>query len=125
MKTLARALGLALCFAAPGLHAEEVNIQKDLPSVTVQTQSGPVDIKRIQDNANQLTGEWALTSRPCPPFCIQPMQVAEGVTTIGELELLEMAGQGESHSLGGRRRIVAGGAGLLLQADEAWPQRPA
>lgn len=90
MKTLAKALGLALCFAAPGLHAEEVNIRKDLPSVTVQTQRGPVDIKRIQDNANQLTGEWALTSRPCPPFCIQPMQVAEGVTTIGELELLEM-----------------------------------
>lgn len=90
MNHRAPALGLMLLVAAPGLHAEEVNIQKDLPSVTVQTPSGPVEIRRNQDTAHQLTGEWARTSRPCPAFCIQPMTVAEGVTTIGELELLDM-----------------------------------
>ena len=76
--------------AGPLAAQEAVNISPDVPSVTVQTPSGSMDISRIQDNANEVTGEWALTSRPCPPFCIQPMTPAPGVTTIGELELLDM-----------------------------------
>lgn len=69
---------------------EPVNIRPDLPSVTVETPAGPVTISRIQDNAHEVTGEWAQTSRACPPFCIQPMTPAEGVRTIGELELLDL-----------------------------------
>jgi rhodanese-related sulfurtransferase len=49
-----------------------------------------VKIERIQDTKHEISGEWALTSRSCPPFCIQPNSPAEGVTTIGELELIEM-----------------------------------
>jgi rhodanese-related sulfurtransferase len=71
-------------------QGKPVNIRPDVPSVTVQTEAGPVTISRIQDNAHQITGDFALTSRACPPFCIQPMSPAEGVTTIGELELLDM-----------------------------------
>jgi rhodanese-related sulfurtransferase len=67
-----------------------VQIRPDIMAVPVETPSGTVEISRIQDNANVITQAWAKTSRPCPPFCIQPMQVAEGVTTIGELELMEM-----------------------------------
>lgn len=52
--------------------------------------NGPVEIRRIQDTDNKIDGEWARTSRPCPNFCIQPNTPAEGVTTIGELELIEM-----------------------------------
>ncbi|MGB5558595.1 MAG: rhodanese-like domain-containing protein [Paracoccaceae bacterium] len=81
----------ALLFALPvEAVAEPVNIAPDMPLVTVETPDGPVEIRRIQDNAHEITGEWARTSRPCPPFCIQPMSPAEGVTTIGELELLAM-----------------------------------
>ncbi len=81
----------ALVLAAPALAADEmpVNIARDLPSVTVETRSGPMEIKRIQDTDHEVTGEWARTSRPCPEFCIQPMTPAPGVTTIGELELLD------------------------------------
>ena len=61
-----------------------------MPTATVQTPSGPVEIKRIQDTDNEVTGEWARTSRPCPDFCIQPMTPAPGVTTIGEIELIAM-----------------------------------
>jgi rhodanese-related sulfurtransferase len=71
-------------------EAGPVNIRPDIATVTVQTEKGPVEIGRIQDNDHEVTGEWARTSRACPPFCIQPMSPAEGVTTIGELELLEM-----------------------------------
>ncbi len=76
--------------AAPLAAQEPVNLRPDRPSVTVETPSGPVEIRRLQDNDHEITGEWARTSRPCPPFCIQPMTPAPGVTTIGELELLDM-----------------------------------
>ncbi len=84
-------LTIALSITAVSAAAEtKVGIAKDLPSVTVDTQNGPVEISRIQDTEHKLDGEWARTSRPCPNFCIQPITPAEGVTTIGELELLEM-----------------------------------
>lgn len=89
------ALGAVLTLAAAAAGAEPVNIAPDLPSVTVETGAGPVTISRIQDNAHEVTGEWAMTSRACPPFCIQPISPAEGVTTVGELELLEMLAGGE------------------------------
>ncbi|WP_439523894.1 rhodanese-like domain-containing protein [Marivita sp.] len=80
----------ALVVAGGTVQAEpEVGITKDMPSVTVQTPNGAVEIARIQDTENEVTGEWARTSRPCPNFCIQPMIPADGVTTIGELELIE------------------------------------
>lgn len=84
------ALVCLICACAPALAEEPVHIRPDLPSVTVDTPSGPAEIARNQDPQAQVTGEWARTSRPCPPFCIQPMTPAEGVRTIGELELLEM-----------------------------------
>lgn len=81
---------LMAALVSPALAEDSVNIRRDMPSVSVQTDQGPVTIARIQDNDNEISGEWARTSRACPPFCIQPMIAATGVTTIGELELLEM-----------------------------------
>lgn len=84
---------LAILAAAPPLAAQEetaVKIRPDMPSVTVETDDGPVEIERIQDREHELTGPFARTSRKCPPFCIQPMTPAEGVATIGELELIEL-----------------------------------
>ena len=83
-------LSLALIgLAVPAVAETAVGIAKDMPTATVQTESGLVEIGRIQDTENEVTGEWARTSRPCPNFCIQPMTPADGVTTIGELELIE------------------------------------
>lgn len=89
MKTLAFAIVLAF-LAHTSTAQTEVGITKDLSSVTLQTENGPVTIDRIQNTKNEIAGEWALTSRPCPDFCIQPHTAAEDVTTIGELELIEM-----------------------------------
>lgn len=92
MKAIQILMAVFLAVAAgPSLAQDlKVMIGKDRPSVTVQTPDGPVTIQREQDPDHVVTGEWARTSRPCPPFCIQPMSPAEGVTTIGELELLDM-----------------------------------
>jgi rhodanese-related sulfurtransferase len=48
-----------------------------------------VRIQREQDNFNQIDPDFAMTSRPCPPYCIQPMQLAPGVETVGELEVID------------------------------------
>ena len=103
MKTLAWIISLTL-FTATAMAENHVGITKDMPSVTVQTDNGMVQIDRVQDTKNQIDGEWALTSRPCPDFCIQPHSPAEGVTTIGELELMEMLQDPEAVVVDSRTR---------------------
>lgn len=89
MNTFAVALTLAMT-AGSALADTTVGITKDMPTATVQTRDGPVMISRIQETDNEISGEWAKTSRPCPDFCIQPISPADGVMTIGELELIAM-----------------------------------
>ncbi|OWU85511.1 sulfurtransferase [Oceanicola sp. 22II-s10i] len=88
-RTFVSALALLTAAVTPVAAQEPVNIAPGLMSVTVETEKGPVAISRIQDNTHEITGDFARTSRPCPNFCIQPMTPAEGVRTIGELELLD------------------------------------
>lgn len=66
-----------------------VMIAPDLPQVEVNHNGKPVIIRRNPDPNNRVSDDYALTSRPCPPFCIRPIQIAPGVETIGELELLD------------------------------------
>lgn len=102
--TLAAAIGLLLgshmAFAADA--EKQVNIRPDVPSVVVETADGPVTIERIQDTEHEITGYFAKTSRACPPFCIQPAQAADGVATIGELELLDMLADKEARVIDAR-----------------------
>ena len=104
--TIALALALALCAlnTAPVWATEAVNITPEIPMVEVETENGPAQIMRNPDINHMLSGEWARTSRPCPNFCIQPMNPAAGVTTIGELELLEMLQDPEALVLDSRVR---------------------
>ncbi len=85
--------------------AQDVRITPELEVFRVTINGEPVEISRIQDTANRLTNEFSKTSRPCPPFCIHPMSAAPGVTTIGELEVLDFL-----------QREVAAGTGLLVDA---------
>jgi rhodanese-related sulfurtransferase len=48
-------------------------------------------IMRNQNNANTVNPAFAKTSRPCPPFCIQPIQLRPGIETIGEQEIIHYA----------------------------------
>ncbi len=98
-----RSLCILLLWAG-AVWAEPVGITKDTMSITVETPDGSVEILRSQDTENRISKEWALTSRPCPPFCIQPMSPAEGVTTIGELEVLEFLQKPNAMVIDGRIR---------------------
>lgn len=86
-----RGWGLLAAFIA-GLACAEgkpVRLTTDLPYVDVVHDGRTFRIERNQDNDAEIDPAYAFTSRPCPPYCIQPMQLAPGVETIGELELLE------------------------------------
>ena len=89
-------LALALVFAlAPMMaNAEGIKITADLSSVTVKTMDGDVEIKRNPDPNNTINPAFAKTSRKCPPFCIQPIEVAPGVKTVGELEVVQFLAKG-------------------------------
>ena len=73
--------------------AEPVGITPEIDKVTVKHNGENVDIMRNQDNEATVNPAFAMTSRPCPPFCIQPSSLAPGVETIGEVELIEYARQ--------------------------------
>jgi len=69
------------------LVAGDVKITEELESVVIQEGDKEVKIERVQDVKHRLTSNFSKTSRECPPFCVQPMQIGK-VKTIGEIELL-------------------------------------
>ena len=81
-------ISLALLSISTTSFAVDVKITQDLSYVTVDHNGETIRIQRIQDQNNHLSGGFAKTSRKCPPFCIQPMTVAPGVATFGELEVI-------------------------------------
>lgn len=74
---------------APAAQALDVNIAADLATVEVVHNGQKVTIQRNQNQENTINPAFAKTSRKCPPFCIQPGELAPGVKTIGELEVLD------------------------------------
>ncbi len=70
-------------------HSAAVNITRDLESITVKHGSKSVKIMRNQNQKNTVNPAFAKTSRKCPPFCIQPGSLGQGVETIAELEVID------------------------------------
>ena len=66
-----------------------VKIAPWLPYATVLHQGREVILMRHQDPGNTIASRFAVTSRDCPPFCVQPMKVHAEVETLGELELID------------------------------------
>ena len=71
------------------LNALEVNIKEDLPFVDVKVNGKTIKIQRIQDTNHKLTNSYTKTSRPTPPFGIQPFQPIKGIETISELDVID------------------------------------
>jgi len=66
-----------------------VAITRELTSVIIKHEGKPFEISRTKDNDAVIPAMYAKTSRPCPPFCIQPMVIEPGIENIGELEFIE------------------------------------
>lgn len=87
-------IGLTLACAtviSSGVQAVdlEVKITKEKSYTTVKVDGELVKISRIQDTSHIIDGSYAKTSRPCPPFCINPLKIDEDVHTVAELEVIE------------------------------------
>ncbi|MGV6848496.1 MAG: rhodanese-like domain-containing protein [Marinibacterium sp.] len=97
---------MAACACLASLAAaQDVRLTEDTATKEFEIRGKTITISRIQDQSNVLTGDFAKTSRPCPPFCIHPMQAAPGVVTVGELELLDFM-----------EKSVVPGDGLLIDS---------
>lgn len=75
-------------FSPPSFAKNEVGITKSLSYLDVMHDGKIVRIERIQDTSHKLTNSFTKTSRACPPFCIQPIQLHPDIQTMGEVELL-------------------------------------
>jgi len=80
---------LSLSLFTNVLNALEVNIKKDLPFVDVNVNGKIIKIQRIQDTTHKLTNSYTKTSRPTPPFGIQPFQPIKGIETVSELDVID------------------------------------
>ncbi len=96
---------LILSIFTSSINAIEVNIKKGLPYVDVDIDGKPFRIQRIQDTKHKLTNSYSKTSRPAPPFSIQPFQPIKGIETVSELDLLNFL-----------QKKVAKNKGILVDA---------
>ncbi len=96
---------LAVLLMAQGMVSAEVNITRSLHSFEVDHGDTSIEVKRQQNPDAVITGPFAKVSRPCPPLCVQPHQVADGVKTIGIRELVDFM-----------QTELAVGEGLLIDA---------
>lgn len=79
---------LMLLFTTSLQASSGVGITPQISEVKVLHAGKAVTVERNQDPDNMVDPDFSMTSRACPPYCIQPMNLAPGVETIGEIELL-------------------------------------
>ncbi|TSA22158.1 MAG: rhodanese-like domain-containing protein [Betaproteobacteria bacterium] len=113
MRAVLRALLWLTIVAANTTGASPVNIRQDMAKALVQHAGRTVVVERNPDPEGMIDPDYMMTSRPCPPYCIQPMQLAAGVETIGELEVIAYL-----QRLGKDSTIL-----VIDSRDGDWPQR--
>jgi len=86
-------------------------ITPSLKVLDVMHHGKSVSITRASDKgATAIPKIFTETARACPPFCVQPINVAKGVETVGELEVLDYL-----------KKISHGNRGILL-VDSRTPE---
>ena len=75
------------CFSLNSF-ALDVQITGTIDKIEVKHGKKMVTVERNQDQKHLISPAFAKTSRKCPPFCAQPMHVAPGVETFGEVEVI-------------------------------------
>ena len=82
---------VAIATLAFNVQAKDVTVKitKDKSYSTVHDSGELIKISRIQDTSHVIDGSFAKTSRPCPPFCINPLSIDKRVQTVAELEVIK------------------------------------
>ncbi len=111
----ARSLFFACLLTGTALAAGDKPVQLDAIRDSLETvhNGQAVKVERIQDLDHTITGFFARTSHPCPPHCIQPLQLEPRVRTVGELEVFDFM-----------ENEVVSGRGVLIDARlPAWNKK--
>lgn len=92
----------------------EVRITEGLSYLKLRHDGEEVLLMRHQDPDHRIDAPFDRTARQCPPYCVQPMQIAPGVDTLGELELIDYL-----------QRMASGDTSVLLidSRTEDWVRR--
>lgn len=85
-----KAIAAVTCIlaSATAAQAQDVRITTFKSDSTFSLNGITFTVTRDQNTNAVLEGEFRLTSRACPPNCLQPLVIADGVETFGELEVL-------------------------------------
>ena len=81
-------------------QALDVNIVGGLPYVDVDVNGENIRIQRIQYTNHKLKNSYTKTSRPTPPFNIQPFEPIKGVRTVSELDVIDFIKENLSENEG-------------------------
>ena len=88
--TSATVVVLAVVLAGNASAADmAVGITRSMAKFEGTVNGEKITIMRNQNQSATVNPAFAKTSRKCPPFCLPPSQLAPGVATIGELEVIE------------------------------------
>lgn len=102
--------GLAVLSVPIAVTTQEVRLTDDMKSTSFEIVGETYVVARSQNNRGFIEQEFAKTGRPCPPFCITDMVAADGVKTIGELEVNNFV-----------ENVVANGKDVLVDSrDPSW-----
>lgn len=86
------------------------HIAAGLDAVDVMHKGKPVTIHRSEEKDAKMPEAFTKISRHCPPFCVQPAKIAQGVDTVGELEVL------------GYLKRIANGDRTIMVVDSRTPE---
>ncbi len=102
---LIQVIGLATALFCSHVFALDVKLNPEQDFISVKHNGKMVRVERVQDQSHVVDAAWARTSRKCPPFCAQPMEVAPGVKVAGEQEVFDFM-----------QKMVNTGKGVLIDA---------
>ncbi len=81
--------GLLLLFISFNAFSLDVKLTPKRDYIDIVHKGAEIRVQRIQDQSHVLSGGFSKTSRKCPPFCAQPINIAPGVKTVGEVEIFD------------------------------------
>ena len=83
---------LLMCTSLISVSAQatnvEVKITEEKAYAMMNHGEDLIKAGRVEDSGHTLDGAVAGSSGPCPPFCVNPQNIADGVATVAELEVI-------------------------------------
>ncbi len=102
-------LSLLACSALIAMQSTasnlEVKITGEESTSMVNHGEELIKVQRIQNTDSTPEDAFARTSRPCPPFCVNPLKIEDGVATVAELDVVKFM-----------ETVIKDGNGVMIDA---------